>query len=99
MSENNGTVELAPADEAVLKRLKRIEGQVRGLQRMLTEGRECHEIVTQLLAARSALDQVGLTLLNTQLDRCLPPDGTSLNGGVEFSDLRRVLDLWIRLGN
>jgi len=96
---DNGTVsEMVAAEEDLLNRLKRIEGQVRGLQRMITEQRACHEIVTQLLAARSALDQVGLTLLHDQLDRCLPlPEGAS-DSAIDASNLRRILDLWIRLG-
>src|SRR5687768_4507491 len=43
----------------VLNRLRRIEGQVQGLQRMLEGGRECEEVLTQIMAVRSSLDQVG----------------------------------------
>lgn len=43
----------------VIRRLRRVEGQVRGLQQMLTEGRGCREIVTQLSAANKALEQAG----------------------------------------
>ncbi|MFZ9016665.1 MAG: metal-sensitive transcriptional regulator [Ilumatobacteraceae bacterium] len=53
-------------------RLRRIEGQVRGLQRLIDEGAECREIVTQLSAARSALDRVGFRLMASALS-C--PDG------------------------
>jgi DNA-binding FrmR family transcriptional regulator len=63
-----------PADvnaEAVT-RLRRIEGQVRGLQRLIDDGAECREIVTQLSAARSALDRVGFRLMASAL-AC--PDG------------------------
>lgn len=63
-----------PADinaEAVT-RLRRIEGQIRGLQRLIDEGAECREIVTQLSAARSALDRVGFRLMAAALT-C--PDG------------------------
>jgi len=41
-------------------RLRRVEGQIRGIQRMVEEGRECEAIVTQLMAARAALDKVSL---------------------------------------
>ena len=44
-------------------RLRRIEGQIRGLQAMLNEDRDCRDIVTQLAAASKALDQVGFKLL------------------------------------
>src|SRR5579859_1906883 len=57
-------------------RLRRAEGQVRGVQRMLDENRPCEEIVTQLLAARNALDQVIRQVLSEQVAECvstLPP--------------------------
>ena len=55
----------------VRDRLRRAEGQVRGVQRMLDENRPCEEIVTQLLAARSALDQVIRHVLSEQVSECL----------------------------
>ncbi len=61
----------------VRDRLRRAEGQVRGVQRMLDENRPCEEIVTQLLAARSALDQVIRQVLLEQVTECvstLPPE-------------------------
>lgn len=97
MKMSSPQIELSVAEEALLKRLKRIEGQVRGLQRMVSERRNCHDVVTQLLAARSALDQVGLMLLDDQFDRCLPMAGES--GNVDLAHLRRTLKLWSRFGN
>ena len=97
MKMSSPQIELSVAEETLLKRLKRIEGQVRGLQRMVRERRNCYDIVTQLLAARSALDQVGLMLLDDQFDRCLPMAGES--GSVDLAHLRRTLKLWIRFGN
>ena len=52
-------------------RLRRIEGQVRGLQRMVDEGRDCSEIVMQLSAARAALDRVGNVIVSSGLRGCL----------------------------
>jgi CsoR family transcriptional regulator, copper-sensing transcriptional repressor len=60
----------------VRDRLRRAEGQVRGVQRMLDESRPCEEIVTQLLAARSALDQVIREVISERVTECvatLPP--------------------------
>ena len=51
----------------VVKRLRRLEGQVRGIQRMVEEGDECREIVTQLAAAQGALDRVGFKLMAAAL--------------------------------
>ena len=49
--------------ESVLKRLKKIEGQIRGLQKMVAEERNCESIVTQLAAVRSAIDSAGALVL------------------------------------
>ena len=57
--------------DAITLRLKRVEGQVRGLQRLLDEGSNCDKVLTQLLAARSALDQIGLMIMSDYIDTCL----------------------------
>jgi DNA-binding FrmR family transcriptional regulator len=57
--------------EEITNRLKRIEGQIRGLQRMVDEGRECEAILTQLMAARAALDQVGLIVADSFVQECV----------------------------
>jgi len=56
---------------AVLNRLRRIEGQVRGLARMHAEGRYCIDVLTQIAAVRSALDGVGLGLLDAHVRHCV----------------------------
>ena len=61
-------------EQAIALRLKRVEGQIRGLQRMLDEGSNCEKVLTQLLAARSALDQIGLLIMSNYLDSCLASD-------------------------
>ena len=79
-----------------LTRLRRIEGQVQGLQRMIEGGRECEQVLTQLMAIRSSLDQVGLILMEDHIERCilagLPPDSPLLS---EISD---ALKSWARFG-
>jgi CsoR family transcriptional regulator, copper-sensing transcriptional repressor len=57
--------------DAVLKRLKRVEGQVRGLQRMVEEERYCIDVVTQVGAVRSALEEVALQLLDDHARHCV----------------------------
>lgn len=81
----------APSKD-ILDRLKRIEGQIRGLQRMIEDERPCTDIITQVLAARSALEQVGVQLLDQQLYNCIPTDIPDLE------PLRRSLRLWVKLG-
>lgn len=64
----------AESTDEIIKRLRRLEGQIRGLQRMVNEGAECRDIVTQLAAARGALDRVGFRLMASAMS-C--PDGQS----------------------
>ena len=76
------------------KRLRRIEGQVRGIQQMLAENRECRDVVAQVSAASKALDQVGFKLLATGLSHCLAnPKKAAANG----FDLEEVEKLFMKL--
>jgi len=58
-------------EDSYLKRLRRIEGQVRGLQRMVEEDKYCIDILTQVSAATSALESVALGLLEEHLGHCV----------------------------
>jgi DNA-binding FrmR family transcriptional regulator len=58
-------------DSDIINRLKRIEGQIRGLQRLLAEGKDCTEVVQQLAAARKALDKVGFLILTNRMQECM----------------------------
>lgn len=89
-------MEEQPWGEEAQVRLRRIEGQMRGLQRMLGEGRVCEEVLTQLMAVRSSLDQVGLLLMEMHLERCLL-SGLPLDDA-KLEDLRGALRLWTRFG-
>ena len=55
----------------VMRRLRRIEGQVRGIITMIEDGRECADVITQLAAASRALDRAGFRLLSSGLRQCL----------------------------
>ncbi|MFH1085608.1 MAG: metal-sensitive transcriptional regulator [Chloroflexota bacterium] len=55
----------------ILTRLRRIEGQLRGIQRMIEEERSCEAIVTQLMAARAALDKASLQVMSHHIEKCL----------------------------
>jgi len=57
--------------DAVLKRLRRIEGQIRGLQRMVDEDTYCIDVLTQISAATKALESVALELLDGHLAHCV----------------------------
>ncbi|HZL04768.1 MAG TPA: metal-sensitive transcriptional regulator, partial [Coriobacteriia bacterium] len=55
----------------IINRLKRLEGQIRGLQQMIDTGKDCEAILTQVTAAKSALNQVGLHLIGYTMKHCL----------------------------
>jgi CsoR family transcriptional regulator, copper-sensing transcriptional repressor len=69
-----------PAESStdVIQRLRRLEGQIRGIQRMVDEGAECRDVVTQLAAAKAALDRVGFKLMAAGMRECAR-DGADLD--------------------
>ena len=62
----------AEAQQALALRLRRIEGQVRGIERMVAEPRLCVEMLTQIAAVQSALKSVGDEILHYHVQRCVP---------------------------
>jgi DNA-binding FrmR family transcriptional regulator len=55
----------------IQNRLKRLEGQIRGLQTMIDAGKDCDAVITQVVAAKSALNQVGLLIIGHSMKTCL----------------------------
>lgn len=76
----------------LLKRLKRLEGQVRGVQRMIDDERDCKEIVQQLSAIRSAAHQTSLALIREHASACLLTPGESASPQDVLDSLFSVLD-------
>lgn len=74
----------------LLKRLRRVEGQVRGLQQMLTERRDCRDIVTQVSAATRALEQVGFMLVAAGLRWCVSDPERAAAEGYAIDDVQRM---------
>jgi len=65
-------MELDPKDMGkVINRLKRAQGQLGGVLRMLDEGRDCEDVVTQLAAVSRALDRAGFAIIATGMRQCL----------------------------
>ncbi|MGG5172335.1 metal-sensitive transcriptional regulator [Pseudarthrobacter sp. J1738] len=63
----------------VINRLKRAQGQLAGVTRMLEEGRDCKDIVTQLAAVSKALDRAGFAVIASGLEQCLLRGDESMN--------------------
>lgn len=63
------------AVKATINRLRRAEGQIAGVIRMLEQGRDCKDVVTQLAAVSRALDKAGFTIVASGLKQCLVEGG------------------------
>ena len=85
--------------EMLLKRLRRIEGQVRGLEKMITDDRDCESLVTQLAAVRSAIESVGALVLNNYMKFCFRKDAVTESGTID--SLARAISVWgrVRVGD
>ncbi len=76
--------------EQVQKRLRRVEGQIRGIERMLEDGRECRDIVTQISAATRALEQAGFRLISAGLTWCTEHPKEAAKSGYPLEEVERM---------
>ena len=82
--------------DAYLKRLRRIEGQVRGLQRMVEDDKYCIDILTQVSAATKALESVALGLLEEHLKHCVA-EAVAEGGDTATAKVKEASDAIARL--
>lgn len=82
--------------EALLKRLKRIEGQVKGIQKMIEEDRYCNDILIQIAAVRSAINKVGGLVLENHLKGCIKNSLTRENGDEVIDELIATMIKFIK---
>jgi len=76
--------------EDLRKRLRRAAGQVQAVERMLEEGRECRDIVTQLSAATKALEQTGFRLIASGLTYCLEHPEEAEASGYPLDEVQKM---------
>jgi CsoR family transcriptional regulator, copper-sensing transcriptional repressor len=100
-----GTGQLRPEDgmhgytqnkDAYVKRLRRIEGQIRGLQRMVEDDKYCIDILTQVSAATKALQSVAIGLLEEHLGHCVV-EAVAEGGDTATGKIREASDAIARL--
>lgn len=77
--------------EKLTKRLKRIEGQVRGVQKMVEDNRYCVDVLIQISAVQAALNQVGFQLLERHTKHCVTKAIREGNGEESIQELMQVL--------
>jgi DNA-binding FrmR family transcriptional regulator len=75
----------------VINRIKRAQGQLAGVVRMLEEGRDCEDVVTQLAAVSKALDKAGFAIVATGLQQCI------VEGGTDGLDTKKLEKLFLSL--
>lgn len=82
--------------QQILDRLKKIEGQVRGLQRMVEEDRYCVDVLVQVAAAKAALNKVGLALMEGHAKGCMQAAVRRGEGNEAVAELMDVLERFIK---
>lgn len=87
-------IRLSAEQGEVISRLRRVEGQIRGLQRMVERGEPCEAIITQLMAARAALDKVGIHILTHYATECIQDLSPTES---DKERLERALALFLKL--
>ena len=81
------------AREELIRRLRRIEGQTQGIQRMLADGRTCQEVLNQLASVRAATRSVSLELMRHHMTVCLDTD----DGAGARERVDEMLDLLLHI--
>ena len=77
---------------SVINRIKRAQGQLGGVLRLLEEGRDCEDVVTQLAAVSKALDRAGFAIVASGLQQCLAE-----GDGVDSVDVKKMEKLFLSL--
>ncbi|MDP1809743.1 MAG: metal-sensitive transcriptional regulator [Actinomycetota bacterium] len=82
--------------DKILARLKRIEGQMRGIQRMVKDGKYCVDILTQLSSAIAATEKVGLIVLKDHIKGCVRDSMTGKNADERIDELVVVVERFLK---
>jgi DNA-binding FrmR family transcriptional regulator len=87
----------AAEEQALVKRLNRIEGQIRGIRRMVEEPRPCLEVLQQLAAAEAALNRISLAMFKHHIDHCVR-EGLAKGEQEGRKQLNELVDIFDRFG-
>jgi len=85
-----------PTQADTLKRLAKIEGQIKGLQRMVQEGRYCIDIIQQITAVRRALEQAALGVMRRHVDSCVSEAIRSKSGQAKITELMGTIHQFMK---
>ena len=85
-----------PKHNDLLPRLRRIEGQVRGISRMVEERRYCIDIIQQLTAARKAMDQVSMQIMKGHINTCVSESIRRQDGAKRIDELMQTINRFVK---
>ena len=85
-----------PTHDTLLPRLRRVEGQVRGVARMVEQRRYCIDIIQQLTAARKALDQATLQIMNRHINTCVSDAIRKRQGEGKITELMQTINRFVK---
>lgn len=90
------TMTMFPKHNDLLPRLRRIEGQVRGISRMVEQRRYCIDIIQQITAVRKALDQVSLKIMNGHINTCVSDAIHRRDGKAKIEELMHTITRFVK---
>jgi CsoR family transcriptional regulator, copper-sensing transcriptional repressor len=82
--------------QSVQQRLRRVEGQIRGIQKMVEDDRYCIDVLTQVGAAKAALDGIALVLLADHTEHCVTEAIRAGKGGAKVRELNGAVERLVR---
>ncbi len=83
-------------DDKVKNRLKRVEGQIKGILRMMDEGKDCKDVITQLSASRTAIDRAIGVIVSANLVECIRQMEESGDDRTHEDVVQEAVDLLVR---
>ncbi|BAQ65616.1 metal-sensing transcriptional repressor [Geminocystis sp. NIES-3709] len=92
---HHGHIHSEESQKKIINRLSRIEGHVRGIKNMITEGRDCPEVLIQVAAIRGALDRVARLILDEHLSECITRAAKDGSIDQEIDALKSALDRFL----
>lgn len=94
-THHHGHIHSEESQRKIINRLSRIEGHVRGIKTMITEGRDCPEVLIQVAAIRGALDRVARLILDEHLSECITRAAEEGSIEEEITALKSALDRFL----
>lgn len=92
----SGVMASIPKHDKLLPKLRRVEGQIRGISRMVQERRYCIDIIHQLTAARKALDHVSLQVMNGHINGCVSEAIRRQDGAAKINELMQTINRFVK---